>query len=324
MLIRSILIGLTTIASSLSSISPSMARSIVEKQHEYRLPTKLAQTQTDRDRERQLEQQREAERALKEGERLRRELQNNGFRDGNLERRTNEQIIKIRESGTDPQKVREAQTEIQRIREDNNRNRFYEYYPYYGDFRYPYITAPIFPNDVRTNESQSPIIDAPEKRFRHRNRSAPTSPKFSISAGFKEGLINPAVGVRWHNFGVEVGAIFNQDALPGTLNDFSLPSNFLFNDLGVKKISARYGADILGYIDVDRAVSIYGGVGIYFQNKARIAQSLATNELYKQTDETDVTPAVSAGVNYNVSDSIDLGIGYHSLRGITGKIGISF
>jgi OmpA-like transmembrane domain len=312
---RSILLGLTMmIATSFSLIAPTMAQSTSI------VPTKLAQSQTDRDRERQLEQQREAERALKEGERLRREIQNDGFRDGNLERRTNEQIIKIRESGTDPQKVREAQTEIRRIREDNNRNRRYEYYPYDGNFRYPYITAPMIPYDGRTTD-ESPSLP---RREIDRDRVAPSSPKFSVSLGTKDGLINPAVGVRWHNFGVEVGTIFNQDALPGALNDFSLPSNFLFNDLGVKKISARYGADILGYIDVDPKVAIYGGVGIYFQNKARIAQSQATNELYKQTDETEVTPAVSAGVDYAVSDAVSLGIGYHSLRGITGKIGISF
>jgi opacity protein-like surface antigen len=319
MQIRSLFIGFTsTVITSLTVLSPMMARSIdAVAQSEHRFYPKLAQTD-DRERERLLEQQREAERALKEGERLRREIRDDGFRDGNLERRTNEQIIKIRESGTDPQRVREAQAEIQRIREDNNRHRFYQYYPYYGDFRYPYIIVPIVPYDWRTNES------AQTPSFIERHRSTPNSAKFSISAGTKDGLINPALGVRWKNFGVEVGAIFNQDTLPGILNDFSLPSNFLFNDLGIKKTSAQYGADVLGYIDINPTIAAYGGVGIYFQSKSQIAQSQATNELYKQTDETEVTPAVSVGVDYTVSDAVNLGVGYHSLRGITGRIGISF
>jgi hypothetical protein len=328
---RSLLMGLISIiATSFSFIAPATARSLAQ-QIGARASVQLAQA--DPERERRLQQQREAERALQEAERLRREIRNNGFRDGNLEQRTNEQIIKIRESGTDPQRVREAQTEINRIREQNRRNPIYDYYPYYGDFRYPYIAPPV-PYDRNFGDPYPTPSAIPDER--RINEAAPLPPrvsqtssrqnstKFSVSAGFNDGKIAPALGARWNNFGVEVGAIFNSDSLPGTLNDFSLPNNFLFNDLGVKKISAQYGADILGYFDLNPSVSLYGGVGIYFQSKARIAQSQATNELYTQTNEQDITPAVSGGVDYNLSDSINIGVGYHSLRGITGKIGFSF
>jgi hypothetical protein len=329
---RSLLMGLISIiATSFSLIAPATARSLAQR-IEAQASRQLAQA--DPERERRLQQQREAERALQEAERLRREIRNNGFRDGNLEQRTNEQIIKIRESGTDPQRVREAQTEINRLREQNRRNPIYDYYPYYGDFRYPYIAPPIVPYDRNFGDPYPTPSALPDER--RINEAAPLPPrvsqtasrqnstKFSVSAGFKDGKIAPALGARWNNFGVEVGAVFNSDSLPGTLNDFSLPNNFLFNDLGVKKISTQYGGDILGYFDLNPSVSLYGGVGIYFQSKARIAQSQATNELYTQTNEQDITPAVSAGVDYNVSDSINIGVGYHSLRGITGKIGFSF
>jgi hypothetical protein len=339
---------ITIIATGFSFISPATARSIAQR-IEDRPSMRLAQA--DPERERRLQQQREAERALQEAERLRREIRNNGFRDGNLEQRTNEQIIKIRESGADPQRVREAQTEINRLREENRRNPVYNYYPYYGDFRYPYLAPPIVPYDRNFNDPYTtpstlppynrdfrdpyttPSVLPDERRI---NEAAPLPPrisqtasrqnttKFSVSAGFKDGKIAPAFGARWNNFGVEVGAIFNADSLPGALNDFALPNNFLFNDLGVKKISTQYGGDILGYFDLNPSVSLYGGVGIYFQTRARIAQSQATNELYTQTNEQDVTPAVSAGVDYNISDSINIGVGYHSLRGVTGKIGFSF
>jgi hypothetical protein len=330
---RSILMSLISIiATSFSLIAPATARSLAQRIG-VQTSMQLAQAE-DPERERRLQQQREAERALQEGERLRREIRDNGFRDGNLEQRTNEQIIKIRESGTDPQRVREAQTEINRIREQNRRNPIYDYYPYYGDFRYPYIAPPSVPYDRNFPDPDTTPSALPNER--RINEAAPlpprvsqtslrqNSPKISVSAGFKDGKIAPALGVRWNNFGVEVGANFNADSLPGTLNDFSLPSNFLFNDLGVKKISAQYGADILGYFDLNQSVSLYGGVGVYFQSKARIAQSQATNDLYTQTNEQDITPAVSAGVDYHVSDSMNIGVGYHSLRGITGKIGFSF
>jgi opacity protein-like surface antigen len=108
------------------------------------------------------------------------------------------------------------------------------------------------------------------------------------------------------------------------VNDFSLPGNFLFNDLGIKKLGAQWGADVLGFLTVDPRVSVYGSVGVYFQNLGRIAQSQATNDLYKQTDETNVTGAVGGGVAYKAGDNIDIGIGYHSLRGLTARMGISF
>jgi hypothetical protein len=289
-----------------------------------------------------LERQREAERALKEGERLRREIRDSGLSGGDLERRVNREVTKIRESGANPQQVREAQTELQRLQEETNRIRYYYnpyYYPYYNDYYYIrtitapiiFMTPPIEPTgNIRFGESSPLPENTPSPAYPpidDRDTQSPpqrNNQKFTISAGFKDGLINPAVGIRWNNFGFEFGAIFNEDRLPGILNDFSLPSNFLFNDLGEKKTSAQYGGDILGYFDVNPSVSLYGGVGLYVQSKSRIAQSQATNELYKQTDNNVVTPTVTVGVDYNVSDAVNVGIGYHSLRGINGRIGIGF
>jgi hypothetical protein len=292
---------------------------------------RVAQT----DREEILRRQREAERALKEGERLKREVRDSGFSGGDLERRINREVTKIRESGANPQQVREAQTELDRLRGETDRLRYY-YNPYYYPYYYiPTITAPIIfttpsfspiPGNIRFSDSPTPTTVQDGSNYDRGFPNPPDRPrqKFTISAGFKDGLINPAVGIRWNNIGFEFGSVFNQDPLPGILNDFSLPSNFLFNDLGEKKISAQYGGDILGYFDVNSSVSLYGGVGIYFQSKSRIAQSQATNELYKQTDNTVVTPSVTAGVDYNFSDAVNVGIGYHSIRGINGRIGISF
>ena len=69
---------------------------------------------------------------------------------------------------------------------------------------------------------------------------------------------------------------------------------------------------------------MYGSVGVYFQNLSRIAQSQATKDLYKQTDDSNVTAAVGGGVTYKAGDSINIGVGYHSLRGLTAQMGIGF
>jgi opacity protein-like surface antigen len=265
-----------------------------------------------------LEQQREAERVLKDGERLRQNIRNNnGFSDRELENRVGDQINKVRESGTDPQKVREADTELNRLRERNNRDRYYNpfYSPYYSSPT-P-LFAPSFSDRYSPeNQNETSGID----------NGIGQKANFQIlgSTGFKDGQISPGLGIRYNNIGLEIAGIFNEDSLPGSLNNFSLPSNFLFNDLGVKKVSPQVGGDFLGFVDVSPTVSIYGSLGLYFQNLAQIAQSQATNELYKQTDVTNVAGAVGAGVNYNPSDNVSLGLGYHSLRGVTARFGIKF
>ncbi len=150
-------------------------------------------------------------------------------------------------------------------------------------------------------------------------------PRISVSTGFKDGNISPGIGVRFkNNIGLEIGGIFNQDSLPGPLNDFALPSDALFNDLGNKKVGAQIGGDVLGFLDVSPNVSIYGSLGLYFQNLSQVVQSQATNEIYQQTSSTNVSGAVGAGVTYSASDNIDLGVGYHSLRGVTTRVGIKF
>ena len=278
----------------------------------------------------QLEQQREAERVLKDGENLRQDVQNNDNNNNRgLQRQVDDQVIKVRESGSDPQKVREADAELTRLRQQNNRTNYYYdpfYYPYYRStpaiifypsygsndpgYRTP-AAPPAIGQDNRTQESRS-------------DNNTRSSTQVLGSIGLKDGSVSPGVGLRWNNLGFEVGGIFNQDTLPRAVNDFALPSNFFFTDLGVKKLSPQWGADLLGFVDVAPRVSVYGSVGVYFQSQSRIAQSTATSELYKQTNDTNVTGAVGGGVTYNVDENINVGLGYHSLRGVTARLGIRF
>ena len=284
----------------------------------------------DADLERRLQEQREAERVLKEGERLKREIQDNNGNNRGLRRDVGEQINKVRESGSNPQRVREAEVEINRLRQQNNRPNYYYdpfYYPYYTTS--PIIFAPgVFVNPAPTSPANTvyPPSNPPTQIGQSDAPPAANRPDFGLlgSSGFKDGKVAPGIGVKYKNIGFEIAGIFNQDSLPGAVNDFSLPSNFLFTDLGLKKLSAQWGADVLGFVDVAPRVAVYGSVGLYFQNVGRIAQSRATNDLYKQTNETETTGAIGAGVNYQASESINVGVGYHSLRGLTGRIGINF
>lgn len=281
----------------------------------------------DADLQRRLNEQRDAERVLKEGENLKREIRDNGNNSPGVRQQVGEQINKVRESGSDPQKVREAEAELTRLRQQNNNRPGY----YYDRFYYPYYnTSPfiIFAPGFNPDPSYSPSSPTRERFGQADPVREPPGPKANqqllVSSGFKDGKIAPSIGFRYNSIGFEIGGIFNQDSLPGTVNDFSLPSNFLFNDLGVKKLSPQWGADVLGFFEVDPRFSVYGSVGVYFQNLSRIAQSQATNDLYKQTDDSNVTGAVGGGVTYKAGDSINIGVGYHSLRGLTAQMGIGF
>jgi hypothetical protein len=97
-----------------------------------------------------------------------------------------------------------------------------------------------------------------------------------------------------------------------------------FDNLGRKKLTPQIGADILGHLKVTPTVSLYGGVGLYFQGQSDITRSNVTTDLFKQTNNTDVSVAVSGGADVKIGDSLQIGGGYHSLRGITAKIGINF
>ncbi len=305
---------------------PSLAATTPRTAAKTRLTAQASGTPTPQ----QLDQQREAESVLKDGENLRQDIQNNDSNNNrDLQRQVDDQVTKVRESGGDPQKVREADAELTRLREQNNRsNSYYDYFysPYY--YRTPsLIFYPSFSgNDpgYRTPAAPQPIGQDNRSQESRSDNNTPSSTQVLGSIGFKDGSVSPGVGLRWNNIGFEIGGIFNEDSLPRAVNDFALPNNFFFTDLGVKKLSPQWGADLLGYVDVAPRVSVYGSVGVYFQSQSRIAQSLATSELYKQTNETNVTGAVGGGVTYSFDENVNVGLGYHSLRGVTARLGIRF
>jgi opacity protein-like surface antigen len=282
----------------------------------------------DSEREKQLERQREAERVLKESERLKREVNEEGG-DPNLKRRVDEQVDRARESNGSRRSIRRSDRELERLREQKDRSR-YEY----ERFGYPSqpgsTTIFIVPG---SGEYQVSPSGTSTETFRENYYDEAVTPKRDplevfANIGFKNGNASPGIGVRYNNIGLELGAIFNQDNLNGTVNDFSLPTNnptfSSFTTLGIKKVSPQWGVDVLGFVDVAPRVSLYGSVGIYFQSLSQIVQSQATNEFYKQTNETNTTGALGGGVKFKPSENVSIGVGYHSIRGVTAGVGFSF
>jgi opacity protein-like surface antigen len=283
----------------------------------------------DSEREKQLERQREAERVLKEAERLKREVKEEGTSDPTLQRKVDEQVDRARESDGSRRTIRKSDRELDRLREQKERSR-YEYE------RFGYPSQPgsttIFVVPGASGEYQVSPGGTSTETFRKDDSYDPVTPKRDPlevfgTIGFKNGIGSPGIGVRYYNIGLEVGAVLNQDSLNGTVNDFSLPTNnptFSFTDLGIKKLSPQWGVDVLGFVDVAPRVSLYGSVGLYFQSSSQIVQSLATSEFYKQTNETNTTGALGGGVKFKPSDNISIGVGYHSIRGVTAGVGFIF
>ena len=245
--------------------------------------------------------------------------------------------------------VRESQERLERLRQERIRlDRNQQYYPTIvpGFIPAPYSAPPEYSeygNPGSTvierspnSPSRRPGVD-PNQRFgqsdREFNPQRSDLGTASVSLGFNNGTINPAIGYRFGDspIGLEVGAVFNQDSLPpGSLNDFSVPESLLqqfptgFDNLGRKNLTPQIGADLLGHFKVAPNVSLYGGVGLYFQGRADITRSNVTTDLFRQTSNTDVNVAVSGGADVKIGDSLRIGGGYHSLRGVTAKIGIDF
>jgi opacity protein-like surface antigen len=303
---------------------------------EFTQPQQIALNQSAAD----LERQRAAEQAVKDAERIRQENRNTASPSDpsyderqRLEERTNQTVDRVRENVTNPQTLQQSQAELERLRwERNNINTRYNYYPYYEN-RWNLDPAPENGTVIeRREEGSNNSNTSPSQGYSSDPSTRERGGTLSISTGFKDGTVNPAIGYRLpnSNIGFEIGAVLNQDALPpGNVNEYpagSLIQQFPngFNNLGIKTTTPNIGGDVIGYYDVSPQVSLHGGVGIYFQGSSQITQSKATTDLFKETNQTNVSLAISGGADFRVGDSLRIGAGYHSLRGVTAKIGFEF
>jgi hypothetical protein len=302
------------------------------------------------------DRQREAERVLKEAETIRRENRDGGTfttpAGRNLENRTNSEVDRLRNSFGNDREVQESRERLERLRQERIRlDRDQQFSPRIVP---GFIPAPYSPGySEYENPGSSTVIErspgspsdrpTPNRQFgqsdREFNLPRPDLGTASVSVGFNNGRVSPAAGYRFGNIpiGIEIGAVFNQDSLPpGTLNDFSVPPSLLqqfpngFENLGRRNLTPQIGADLLGYLQVAPNVSLYGGVGVYFQRQANITRSNVPPlpnvppDLFQQTSNVDVSVAFSGGADVKVGSSLRVGAGYHSLRGISARVGLDF
>jgi len=146
-----------------------------------------------------------------------------------------------------------------------------------------------------------------------------------ISVGASpKGQISGAIGARKGFIGAEFGVVGGGTALPeGTLdyyiphNDFTVNGDYTGN---------AYGGDLLLFLNLDPRgnVAIYGGPGLYAQSTTEVVQSNATGWYYENGTSTQLVFAGGGGIRVKVAPKLELGVGYHSLRGVQGSIGIRF
>lgn len=149
------------------------------------------------------------------------------------------------------------------------------------------------------------------------------TPAAWLSVGAKDGNTGFAVGFRGQELGVEIGGINESDYSSDDIYDYPVP-HLNFTDLGEQKVDSAVGFDVLGFYNPSKQVSLYGGLGLYFQEYRRIARSNLSALLYTEAKDTEAEAAFSGGVQFFPSGSLMLGIGYHSIRGLNGQIGMRF
>lgn len=141
-----------------------------------------------------------------------------------------------------------------------------------------------------------------------------------ISLGSKNGTFGAGLGARNGNIGWEISFSNTEDYLSSQLQQGSVPPGAL--SLGEKNINGSYGVDILRFFPAEQGVTLYAGAGAYLQSHSEVFKQ--GSRLYSDTIDTKVKFAYSGGVKIGRPGGINLGVGYHSVRGTNGQVYIKF
>lgn len=144
-----------------------------------------------------------------------------------------------------------------------------------------------------------------------------------LSAGTKNSNSSFALGGRLENLGFEIGGRTGGDYKKDDLLDYPVPHSD-YTRLGKKSVDGNIGFDVLGFLSPLPQVSLYAGLGAYFQEYREVARSNVTGWQYTQSKTTETELSLSGGMQFFPSEMIMLGIGYHSSRGVNGQIGLRF
>lgn len=133
----------------------------------------------------------------------------------------------------------------------------------------------------------------------------------SIGYSEKDKALSSSFAITGDNLGIEFGIIFSKRY---TYYEYPYPSGN-YTIVGEEETGYAYGTDILGFIDLTKNISIYGGFGVYKQEYVLITRRDNSTEDYclpfeKHKFET----GLSAGIQF-IFKKFLLGLGYHELRG---------
>ena len=115
-------------------------------------------------------------------------------------------------------------------------------------------------------------------------------------------------------FGWGLGILFNSDLAGDEVLDYPVPHND-YSDLGSQRDGNSIGLDAYWFPLGEQPWRPYAGVGLYYDQRARIAQSNATGWYYTEEEESQVRGGFEIGLQYRAPGGALFGLGYHNLRG---------
>lgn len=137
----------------------------------------------------------------------------------------------------------------------------------------------------------------------------------------EEGGTSGAVGFYGPRFGFEIGMVGNSEFDEGEALDYPVPHSD-FRSLGTKRVGNTWGIDTLFFLG-GNTWRPFIGAGVYFSETAEIAKSNVTGWLYTESSKSKTELAGSVGMHY-ASNSIVIGVVYHTVRGPGATLGLRF
>ncbi len=152
-----------------------------------------------------------------------------------------------------------------------------------------------------------------------------------------------AVGVRFGYVGLTFGYGGSPDYKSNKIMDVApvnpAPSLGITSAyLGKKTVDPAFGGDVLFFLDLGDYVTLFAGPGVYYQEYRNLYQvnTIATpvngwqvGTLYNIDEKKhEVVPTGNGGVQVKIANgdkiSLFVTVGYHTLRGVSGGLGLSF
>lgn len=166
-----------------------------------------------------------------------------------------------------------------------------------------------------------------------------------MDIGNAGGHMTYAANIRFGCFGLSLGFGSDMDyedkeVLDAAPMDPAVPMQITPEYMGRKKVGPAYGGDVMFFLDVMPRLSVYAGPGMYFQEYRKVYKIVEINNpasyawhegayYNKEYGEYELKFGGVVGVQGKVKEwpsgkSLVLGANYHSIRGISGSIGLAW